>query len=131
MEEANKLLGPIGDRLTAAQAVLAKLRNVRDQLVDLRIIWGEKILDPQCKDYAEYERYREEFTQTESSLNRVTEEIAQLGCEVKDVEIGLVDFHAARGEELVFLCWRKGEKEIRYWHPLSDGYASRQPLATF
>ena len=47
---------------------------------------------------------------------------------VKDLDQGLVDFLARRGREQVFLCWRLGEPEIRYWHRLQDGFANRKPL---
>jgi hypothetical protein len=54
--------------------------------------------------------------------------IQELGVEVKDVETGLVDFPALRGEEEVLLCWRLGEPEVAYWHGLEDGFAGRRPL---
>jgi hypothetical protein len=39
-----------------------------------------------------------------------------------------VDFPARRKGEQVFLCWRLGEEEIRYWHGLQEGFAGRKPL---
>ncbi|MBI4536822.1 MAG: DUF2203 domain-containing protein [candidate division NC10 bacterium] len=55
-------------------------------------------------------------------------EIESLGCLVKDLDLGLVDFPAKRGEETVLLCWRLGEASIRYWHGTDEGYAGRKPL---
>jgi len=54
--------------------------------------------------------------------------ITRLGGVTKDLEQGLVDFpHVREGRE-VNLCWKFGEKAIRYWHGLDEGYAGRKPL---
>jgi hypothetical protein len=55
-------------------------------------------------------------------------ELEEIGCEVKDVETGLVDFRAMRDGRAVYLCWRLGEEDISFWHELDAGFAGRQPL---
>lgn len=50
------------------------------------------------------------------------------GVLVKDLDQGLVDFYALAGDRLIFLCWKLGEAEVAHWHPLSGGFAARQPL---
>lgn len=54
--------------------------------------------------------------------------IEDLGAQVKDLELGLVDFPARRGTETVLLCWKVGEGAIEFWHGLEEGYAGRKPL---
>lgn len=55
-------------------------------------------------------------------------EIVDLGGAPKDLGLGLVDFlHLREGRE-VNLCWKYGEREIRHWHGLDEGYAGRKPL---
>jgi hypothetical protein len=54
--------------------------------------------------------------------------IQEAGALVKDLDEGLVDFPARRGDEEVLLCWRVGEGEIAYWHGLDEGFAGRRPL---
>jgi hypothetical protein len=63
-----------------------------------------------------------------SRMRALVEEIESLGAEVKDLELGLVDFPAERDGETVLLCWRVGEEEIGYWHGLEEGFAGRRPL---
>ena len=63
-----------------------------------------------------------------AELKRLFEELARHGVTVKDPAIGLIDFHAQRGAEVVFLCYKLGEPEVAYWHPLDDGYRGRKPL---
>jgi hypothetical protein len=61
-------------------------------------------------------------------LARSVDDIVALGVEVKDLDEGLVDFPALRGDETVLLCWQLGEDEVGYWHSQEDGYAGRRPL---
>lgn len=50
------------------------------------------------------------------------------GCELKDLEQGLVDFPAYRSGRLIYLCWRRGEPRVAFWHDVESGFAGRQPL---
>lgn len=54
--------------------------------------------------------------------------IVQLGGRVEDLDLGVVDFPARRGERPVVLCWRYGEKVVAYYHDAGEGYAQRCPL---
>jgi hypothetical protein len=62
------------------------------------------------------------------AIVRCVEELQELGLLVKDLDEGLVDFPALRGDEEVLLCWRLGEDEVRFWHSLEEGFAGRKPL---
>jgi hypothetical protein len=55
-------------------------------------------------------------------------EVVALGGVPKDLGLGLVDFPALFEEREINLCWRVGEREIRFWHGLDEGYAARKPL---
>jgi hypothetical protein len=62
---------------------------------------------------------------------RLIEEIAESGIQIKDLQQGLVDFpHFLRGDPSheVFLCWHLGEDTIEFWHEIEAGYGGRQPL---
>lgn len=62
-------------------------------------------------------------------VETLVEEIRGMGCQLKDVQLGLVDFlHRRPDGRIVLLCWRLGEDEIGYWHDLDSGYQGRQPL---
>ena len=54
--------------------------------------------------------------------------IEEIGCEVKGIREGLVDFPSIREGKEVYLCWRMPEKEILFWHDLNTGFAGRKPL---
>jgi hypothetical protein len=47
---------------------------------------------------------------------------------LRDLDRGLVDFPALRGNQEVYLCWEEGEPEIGFWHEPGAGFAGRRPL---
>ena len=61
-------------------------------------------------------------------INEGLESIESLGAQPKDLDLGLVDFPAVIEGEEVLLCWKYGEKRIRFYHGLTDGYAGRKPI---
>jgi hypothetical protein len=63
-----------------------------------------------------------------AEMQRGLREIAELGGVPKDLGLGLVDFLHLRDGREVNLCWKYGEREIRHWHGLDEGYAGRKPL---
>ncbi|MBV9181055.1 MAG: DUF2203 domain-containing protein, partial [Acidobacteria bacterium] len=55
----------------------------------------------------------------EKAVLRVKDTIAEIdamGVQVKDLDIGLLDFPCDVEGEIVLLCWRLGEKAITHWH---------------
>lgn len=56
------------------------------------------------------------------------EKIQEIGCQLKDIEIGLIDFPTLYKEREVYLCWKLGESGIRFWHHVEDGYRGRRPI---
>lgn len=61
-------------------------------------------------------------------INTVVEQVNGMGCLVKDIDAGLVDFYGVRDGEPVFLCWQFGEPAVAHWHPVEAGFAARQPI---
>jgi len=58
----------------------------------------------------------------------LTQQILGLGVEIKDFDQGLCDFPHLREGKIVYLCWKKGESRIEWWHDVEAGFAGRQPL---
>ena len=64
-------------------------------------------------------------------LDELVHAILDAGAEIKDLSVGLLDFPAWRADHAVYLCWKRGENEIEFWHEIQDGFAGRQPIAKF
>jgi hypothetical protein len=54
--------------------------------------------------------------------------ISEMGCVLKDVDLGLVDFPSIRDGREVYLCWKLGEDKVRFWHELDTGFNGRKPI---
>jgi len=67
----------------------------------------------------------------EKSIQRVKDALAEIdatGVQVKDLDIGLLDFPCEVDGRTVLLCWKLGEKSITHWHGVSEGFAGRKPI---
>ena len=61
-------------------------------------------------------------------LRQTLESLQELGCLIKDLDTGLVDFPTLyRGQE-VYLCWKLGEEGIAWWHGTEEGFTGRKPI---
>jgi hypothetical protein len=61
-------------------------------------------------------------------LRAAIEQVQEVGCVIKDLDIGLIDFPTLfRGEE-VYLCWKLGEPKIEFWHPVTEGFRGRKAI---
>jgi len=67
----------------------------------------------------------------EKAIQRAKDAVAEIdaaGVQVKDLDIGLLDFPCVVGDEVILLCWKLGEKSITHWHNTTDGFAGRKPI---
>jgi len=67
----------------------------------------------------------------EKAVHRVKDllaEIDSIGVQVKDLDIGLLDFPCLVEGSTVLLCWKLGEQAIGHWHGLEEGFAGRKPI---
>ncbi len=71
---------------------------------------------------------KERIERLTGEIRRGLGEIVELGGAPKDLGLGLVDFLHLRDGREVNLCWKYGEREIRHWHGLDEGYTGRKPL---
>jgi len=67
----------------------------------------------------------------EKAIQRIKDALAEIdatGVQVKDIDIGLLDFPCKVEGEIVLLCWKLGEPRITHWHGTSEGFAGRKPI---
>ncbi|MBV8476495.1 MAG: DUF2203 domain-containing protein, partial [Acidobacteria bacterium] len=69
--------------------------------------------------------------QREKAVQRVKDAVAEIdatGVQVKDLDIGLLDFPCRVDGEIILLCWKLGETAITHWHGVEEGFAGRKPI---
>ena len=73
-------------------------------------------------------RRKAERVKAEQRAKDALEEISAIGVQVKDLDIGLLDFPCEVEGRTILLCWKLGETSITHWHGMEEGFAGRKPV---
>jgi hypothetical protein len=79
-------------------------------------------------DVVSVARRKAERVKAEQRAKDALAEIDSIGVQVKDLDIGLLDFPCEVDGRVVLLCWRTGEASITHWHGTDEGFAGRKPI---
>ena len=126
--EAEELLPTLKTNLEKIFHLNQTLKAVSADIDSLIDIWGEDVYKHNHVDNGYYTDLASKQQEVMKHLQDEMIKINQLGCFVKDIERGLVDFYYELNDEVVFLCWRYGEDKINHWHALNSGFTGRRPL---
>ena len=126
LAEAESLIPNIDRLLRQAislKSEYAKAERAVEGYTERIMVSGGMLLD---RD--EVLRARKQRESAAERLRAAIEEVNQIGCVVKDLDIGLIDFPTMfRGVE-VYLCWKLGEPAIAWWHGVEEGFRGRKPI---
>ncbi len=121
IEEANRALDvirPLMDEVQASRtAILARRPELWPALERAAGNGGNSALSGMIKEF--------------DRLNDLVHQIMATGAQIKDLNTGLLDFPAWRGDHEVLLCWRHGERQVLFWHELDAGFAGRRPISEY
>ncbi|OGX13713.1 MAG: hypothetical protein A3I71_04960 [Omnitrophica WOR_2 bacterium RIFCSPLOWO2_02_FULL_63_16] len=128
VEEANALLPrvrPLVEQLRALQGSIVTTNEQLDEKV-------HKLSGGNGYPLQDLRHHIEKLTRHQLQLieafHSALQQLEELGCVLKDLSLGLIDFYTVRDGEPAFLCWKLDEETVRFWHPLDAGYAARRPL---
>ncbi len=124
LEEAESLL----PRLTALLLEMRELKLQHDRFQEQLAELGARMRSNGHGIEDEAGEVRKGLEEKTAGVNRMIEQVQDLGCELKGIEEGLIDFRALKDGREVYLCWKLGEPNIEWWHGLDTGFAGRQPL---
>jgi hypothetical protein len=71
-------------------------------------------------------RRKAERAKAEQRAKDALAEIDSIGVQVKDIDIGLLDFPCEVDGKTVLLCWKMGEDSITHWHGTDEGFVGRK-----
>jgi hypothetical protein len=126
IDEANATLNELESIATVLAEQRAELVRLRDHALARSPGTGDDV-EPLSDDELRTLRLRMQglVDQMAAGVARID----QLGLSLRDIESGLVDFPALVSGRQVWLCWRRGEEQIGWWHDLDTGFSSRRPLS--
>ena len=126
--EASTLVPKLSRAFDEVDEIRQRLKTIKGKIDVLEMIWGDEVQAATNPDHKEHQHYLEEMEQAKKDYDAAGRRIAEFEAVVKSIDQGLVDFYGVIDSRLVFLCWRRGEKTIEYFHHLEDGFQGRQPI---
>jgi hypothetical protein len=136
VEEANALIGFLEATLERIKRNKQRFLWLQEEISILKLIveCGANTRESKSKD----EQVNTDTLELEDKLNQMNAvqkeiekgkiAITDSGCIIRDEDQGLIDFFSIQNNTVVYLCWKKGEDSVKYWHSIHDDFDSRQPL---
>ncbi len=118
VDEANRTL-PLVSR------IVRDIVDVNTQMRDAHLQAQRLVEDG---DSEQAEKCQDRMQELSYQRDEFVDELQRLGIELKDPNLGLIDFPAMLDGRIVYLCWKLGEEKISHWHELTAGFGGRQPV---
>lgn len=131
VQEANRLVPRLERAFEAMEEARDRAREHHERLQLLDALWSEEVEDPGNPDHGDWRDHRRGLREAVQTLEAtVQEEILERGLRFPSggLDHGLVDFPTAWRGRWVYLCWERGEPELRWWHEVESGYRGRRRI---
>ena len=110
----------------ALPSVIEKFNNLKKQKNE--IIKAEQELQSSVSSFEEYMIKKQKLNSEMTKFYQMIEDLESTGVSLKGLDQGLLDFPSKRFDEDVWLCWKDGETEIKFWHDMNSGFNGRKPI---
>lgn len=119
LEQANKVL----------PSVIEKFNSVLDAKNKVVTIQTDFETNPKyMATFKDYIIKKQELNSAITNFYKSVEDLEATGVSVKSIDQGLLDFPSLMFNEEIWLCWKKGETEIKFWHGKDEGFNGRKPI---
>mgnify|MGYP006272744147 FL=1 len=120
IQEANEALPSVIQKFKALQKQREEVQKLESYLN------SEMGMSHNLGDYA---TVKKQLNSAVTKFYTAIEELENSGVILKSIDEGLLDFPSKRFDEDVWLCWKEGESEIKFWHEKDVGFMGRKPLS--
>ena len=120
IQEAERLLPQIEKILSRT----IKLNKALELLESIEI----EVYEDNYEELGKITKANKQFHKLSYEFYDSIDKLEEMGCLVKDLELGIVDFYFRFENRDIFLCWKLGEKHIKFWHEIDLGYIGRKPI---
>ncbi|HEV2960394.1 MAG TPA: DUF2203 domain-containing protein [Candidatus Angelobacter sp.] len=126
LPEAQRLLPVLKSLLKRAMDGKQVIEQVEKELQELnhRILLSGGLF----VDIPRVARRRAERDKAIQNTKDAMAEVEAIGVQIKDLDMGLLDFPCIVDDQVVLLCWKYGEEKIEFWHGLEEGFRGRKPI---
>ena len=120
VNDANKILPTVIKKFSHAKKMKAEVMKMEQQLTS-----GTT----PTASLEEYVIIKRKLNSTITNFYQSIEDLESTGVVLKGLDEGLLDFPAKRFDEEIWLCWKEGETEIKFWHEKDTGFMGRKPIS--
>ncbi|MCV0392363.1 MAG: DUF2203 domain-containing protein [Nitrosopumilus sp.] len=117
--EANAALPDVIKKFESALGKKNEIAKIEQQL---------QITVSSTNSFEEYVNLKQKLNSAITKFYESVEILENTGVVVKSIDQGLLDFPSKRFDEEVWLCWKYGETEIKFWHEKDSGFMGRKPI---
>ena len=120
MSDANEILPLVIKKFNYAKKAKAEVMKMEQQLTSE--------ITP-TTSLEEYTINKRKLNSSITKFYQSIEDLENTGVSLKGLDEGLLDFPAKRFDEEIWLCWKEGETEIKFWHEKDSGFMGRKPIS--
>ena len=120
VNDANKILPVVIKKFNYAKKAKAEVMKMEQQLTSE--------MTPTIS-LEEYTINKRKLNSSITKFYQSIEDLENTGVSLKGLDEGLLDFPAKRFDEEIWLCWKDGETEIKFWHEKDIGFMGRKPIS--
>ncbi len=110
--------------------IIEKFKAITD--LKNEIMKTEKQLSSSLSPKNNFEQYvtiKQKLNSVVTKFYQAIEDLENTGVVIKGIDEGLLDFPSKRFDDEVWLCWKQGETEIKFWHEKDVGFSGRKPIS--
>ena len=120
VKDANNILPTVIKKFDYAKKIKSEIMKMEQQLT------SGMMSTTSLEEYASIKR---ELNSILTKFYQSIEDLESTGVFLKGLDEGLLDFPAKRFDEEIWLCWKEGETEIKFWHERDAGFMGRKPIS--
>ena len=118
--DANKILPTVIKKFNYSKMLKNEITSIERQM-------GLELTSKTSME--DYIILKQKLNRKVTEFYQAIEDLESLGVVLKGLEQGLLDFPAKRFDEEIWLCWKEGETEIKFWHEKDVGFMGRKPIS--
>ncbi len=110
--------------------IVEKFKNVTHLKNEITKI--EQQLSSSLSPTSNFEQYvtiKQKLNSVVKNFYQAIEDLENTGVVIKGIDEGLLDFPSKRFDDEIWLCWKQGETEIKFWHEKDIGFSGRKPIS--
>jgi hypothetical protein len=119
VDKANTILPKVKKRFDEILCCKNNVMDIQEELQNL---------SDSNSSFEKFIKKKQELNHAVTSLYNMIQELEDMGVMIKSVDEGLLDFPSIRYDEEIWLCWKFGENQIKFWHRKEEGFMGRKPI---